>query len=390
MVNIHLVLTDDWELCGDGSGNMRRIQFDTMRQLVNLYDRFSFKGSFNVEVMQQLYHLRYGRDYPVLLELAEEWEALVKEIYARGHDVQLHVHPQWHKAHYENGQWYLNKRWSILDYAYEDVLHILTTCKQYLEALLQPLQIHYRCVAYRSGSWFLAPSEHVLPILANLGVICDMSIVRGLYFDLEMGALDYREIDEPFLPFYPQMHDARRVAASVQPIVCVPTHSVRWGPASALLNIVKKTITKAPSWSLPESLRTYLLPPNATPISGSGIAQNYYQEQWGSNTSRGDWMRKLTAFLTSRADRVSDLSALSYLEMRAIIQDIRRRANASRWPIVPVILENHTKNIGDFRPLERFCSYLSHAPDVAVITTRDLVANIRAGMYPIRRGEGTR
>jgi hypothetical protein len=34
MADIHLVLTDDWELCSDGSGNMRRIQFDTMKQLV--------------------------------------------------------------------------------------------------------------------------------------------------------------------------------------------------------------------------------------------------------------------------------------------------------------------------------------------------------------------
>lgn len=235
MASIHLVLTDDWELFGDGSGNMRRIQFDTMKQLADIYDRFGLRGTFNVEVMQQLYHLDYGQRHPDLLALAREWESLVKDIYARGHDVQLHVHPQWHQAHYEDGQWLLNPRWSILDYSYEDAFHMLETSKAYLEALLAPDYPDYQCVAFRSGSWFLAPGDHILPILSKLGIRCDMSITKGLYTQLDHGQLDYRDIDEPFLPFYPQMHDARRLADREQPIVCVPTHSMRWGIGGGML-----------------------------------------------------------------------------------------------------------------------------------------------------------
>lgn len=384
MANLHLVLTDDWELCGDGSGNMRRIQFDTMKQLVDIYDRFGLKGTFNVEVMQQLYHLRYGQTYPDLFALAQEWEALVQEVYTNGHDIQLHVHPQWHQACYENGRWHLNNRWSILDYSYEDALSIIQECKHYLEALLAPLQSDYRCVAFRSGAWFLAPSDHILPILADLGILCDMSITRGLYVNLDIGELDYREIDEPLLPFYPQMRDARRLADGVQPIVCVPTHSVQWGIGAAGLNMVKKVVQKVPASSPLDLLHTYILPPNATPIRGSDVARDYYQRQWGQNTGRVNQLSKLSAFLKSEADRVSDLSTLSYLEMRAVVRDIRRRARASGQTLVPIILENHTKNIGDFRPIERFCAYISQAQDIDVITSRHLVDNLQAGVYPIR------
>lgn len=387
MTHIHLVLTDDWELYGDGSGNMRRIQFDTMRQLVGIYDRFGLKGTFNVEVMQQLYHLRYGHQYPNLLSLAREWESLVQEIYSKGHDIQLHVHPQWDQARYENGRWHLNNRWSILDYAPADARNMLQTCKHYLETLLSPLHSDYRCVAFRSGAWFLAPGDAILPILADLGIRCDMSITRGLYINLDIGKLDYREIDEPFLPFYPQMHDARRIANGPQPITCVPTHSVRWGMGAAGFGMLKRVVQNVLPSRLAASLRPYLLPPNATSISGSDVVRDYYRQQWGHHTSCMEKLRrKISAALKSQVHRVSDLSALSYVEMRAIIRDIRRRAKASGQTIVPVVLGNHTKNIGDFRPIEQFCGYISQAPDIDVITSRDLVHHLQAGLYPIRSG----
>jgi hypothetical protein len=384
MTHIHLVLTDDWELYGDGSGNMRRIQFDTMRQLVDIYDRFGLRGTFNVEVMQQLYHLRYGQKNPDLSALAQEWEALVQEVYAKGHDIQLHVHPQWYQARYDNGRWQLNNRWSILDYPPEDARNMIQECKGYLEMLLSSLHPHYRCVAFRSGAWFLAPSDYMLPMLADFGIRCDMSITRGLYFNLDIGKLDYREIDESFLPFYPQMHDARRLADGVQPIVCVPTHSVGWGIGAACFGIVRKGLQKVLPSPLSALLHPYVFPPDAAPIRGSDVVRDYYQQQWDQRTSRVDKFRnKVSAALKSRADRVSDLSTLSYLEMRAVIRDIRRRAQASGQTTVPVVLENHTKNIGDFRPIEQFCAYISQAQDIDVITSRDLVHNLQAGLYPI-------
>lgn len=384
MANIHLVLTDDWELFGDGSGNMRRIQFDTMKQLADIYDRFGLKGTFNVEVMQQLYHLDYGRRHSGLLALACEWEVLVQDIYARGHDIQLHIHPQWHGARYEEGQWLLNPRWSILDYSYEDAFYMLETCKDYLEALLSPFHPDYQCVAFRSGSWFLAPGDHILPILSTLGIRCDMSITQGLYTQHDRGKLDYRDIEEPFLPFYPQMRDARRLADGVQPIVCVPTHSMRWGLEGACFSLVRKMAKRLPRAPLSNFWRALFLPPNATAISGGGVMEDYYRHTWGQNTGRASLMSKAAAFLKSQSDRVSDLSTLSYLEMKFVMRDIRQRVQASGASTVPVILENHTKNIGDFRPIERFCKYISQASDIEVITSCEMVKHLYCGQYPIR------
>jgi hypothetical protein len=97
-MTLSLVLLDDWELRGDGSGDMRRIQFGTMRELNRIYEDHGLRGSYNAEIMQQLHHLRFGERHPELMKLAHEWEEVVLDTYKRGHDIQLHVHPQWNGA----------------------------------------------------------------------------------------------------------------------------------------------------------------------------------------------------------------------------------------------------------------------------------------------------
>src|SRR5215471_921507 len=89
MSTIDLILADDWELRGDGSGDIRTIQFANLRTLTHLYEDVGLRGSFNPEVMQQLYHLRFAGQHPELLEVAHEWAELVRTIYQRGHDVSF-------------------------------------------------------------------------------------------------------------------------------------------------------------------------------------------------------------------------------------------------------------------------------------------------------------
>ena len=50
---IYLVFTDDWELRGNGAGDMRVMQFDTLRGLLAIYEKNGLKASINAEVMQQ-------------------------------------------------------------------------------------------------------------------------------------------------------------------------------------------------------------------------------------------------------------------------------------------------------------------------------------------------
>jgi hypothetical protein len=371
---IDLVLTDDWELRGDGSGNIRSIQFDTMRRLRDVYEQYDLRASFNVEVMQQLTHLRLADEHPKLRELANEWEAIVCETYSRGHDVQLHLHPQWSDASYVDGQWQLRGAWSILDYPIEETRTMLRGAKEYLEGLLRPINPDYRCVSFRSGSWCIAPNEHILGNLAELGIVLDMSIVNGLFYDTPHITLDYRDIDEPFLPYYPQMQDARRVASSPQPIVCIPTLTY---PASLMgfgLRLVARALERRAG--LARSVTRRFVAPRDRSIPDAGYERtDYFRREWAATPLEG---------VSSRKNKVSDLCGLSFFQMREMLRHARARARHTGMGAVPVILENHSKDVGDFAPLELFANYVAAARDVRVITLSELALNLRAGSYAIR------
>lgn len=372
MTRIALVLVDDWELRGDGSGDMRRIQFDTMRALAKIYEDEGLRGSFNAECMQQLYHLKFGAEHPELARLAEEWEQVVLDVYARGHDVQLHVHSQWDGARYEQGRWRLTGDWSILNYSREAMTRMISECRDYLEALIRRIDPAYRCLSYRSGSWAIAPNDDVLSVLAELGVVFDMSIASGIYYDNAVIRLDYRDCEEKLLPYYPRMTDARRVAAAPQPIISVPTFSFvpsRWSVLKQDFDALQKRAGRLFKRKAPA-------PGGSAPKQPEAVVDYAVWER----SLKSQLLRRLT-----KAPKIADLSALSFDMMVEMIASIRNCAAASGLGRVPIILENHTKDITDFTDMRRFARYVAAQDDLEVITLRQLGERLEAGEYPIRQ-----
>jgi hypothetical protein len=357
---------------------MRAIQFATADALASLYESHGMRGTFNVEVMQQLAHLEYGRQHPDLARLAAEWEAAVRSLLSRGHGIELHVHTQWLGAHYANGRWQLGNRWSILDFTAPEARDMIERSKTYLESVLRAVDPGYRTTTFRSGTWALAPSDHLLSILVELGIQVDISMVKGLVYDLDMVKLDYREVEQGFLPYYPNLRDARKVAASSQPIVCVPTYSLPVGRGLTALRVAELPLRRALRIFSPTLYARLLKKPSDTEVASNGYSTQASAQRWGVNrfayAIRG---------IRGEAIRIGDLSGLSYLDMRVIMRDIRRKARASGWDVVPVVLSNHTKDLGDLTPIRAFCRYVQSCPDVSVITAATLAQNIAHARYPV-------
>jgi len=47
----------------------------------------------------------------------------------------------------------------------------------------------------------------------------------------------------------------------------------------------------------------------------------------------------------------------------------------------PVELDNHTKDIGNWAPVETFAKTISEAHDLEVITLTEVANNLKAGLY---------
>lgn len=373
---IYLAFVDDWELSGNGSGSARELQFRPMRELVKIYNAHGVRGSFNAEVMQQLTFRALERDYPELKTLADEWDASVQEAYAQGHDIQLHIHPQWRNAQYEDGQWRLTSDWSILNYEEDVAFQMMSAGKSYLENLLRPIDPAYRCVSFRSGSWCIAPSPHILSLLVKLGIVFDMSIVGGVRYETKNINLDYTACDEDFLPFYPVMTDARLVSDKPEPIICVPTNHFYGSRRQVFKHHLDKALGKIKKRSRSGQAAQV----------GSRSVEAYGQE-WAQTRHASPWMRVyekgIVPYLKGK-HLISDIAQLDYALLCEMLASIRRRARNSGLSHVPIILENHTKDIRDFSDIERFVRDVSQAEDIKCLTLTELAAGLRDGKFQVR------
>lgn len=374
---IYLAFVDDWELSGNGSGDVHVLQIEPMRELVRIYNAHGVRGSFNAEVMQQLTFRKFEDAHPELKALADEWDASVQETFSLGHDIQLHIHPQWKDAEYQNGEWRLTADWSILNYEPEEAYQMMSAGKEYLENLLRPLDSNYRCVSFRSGSWCIAPSPHVLNLLVKLGIVFDMSIVGGVRYETRNINLDYTNCEEDFLPYYPVMTDARKVSDKIEPIICIPTNHFYGSRRQVFKHHFSKAWGKVKRRVSPQ--------PRAQTHTRSveAYGHEWAQTRYASPLAR-IYEKGLVPYLKGK-HLISDMAQLDYALLREMLASIRRRARMSGLSEVPVILENHTKDVQDFSPIERFIKDVAESPDIKCLTLTQLATELQNGRFQIRK-----
>lgn len=317
--------------------------------------------------------------FPVLGVLASEWESCVLEAYTRGHDVQLHVHPQWSRASYEGNRWTLDGDWNICNYSEDQIRELISRCKKYLEGLIRRVDPQYTCVAFRSGSWCAAPSSSLFPVLVSEGIRLDMSLVGGLFYDLPVCKLDYRELEEDFLPYYPNLSDARRLGSASSGIVCCPTFSF-WSRYAGLRSLLGPFLRRLPFVGKPAIER----PAASYPILNNETTPNY-KAVWGGNPSTIERLVKLVRGALVGSYFISDLAQLPPWSMDIMLEKIEEGARKNGTATTVIFLENHTKDIGSIAPLRYFCERLRRKAGVfSVITTSEAARRLAAGKYPIK------
>lgn len=360
---IYLALTHDWELRGDGSGDIEKIQFAPLRQLLEIYARFGARITILPDLMQQIRFRRLEAQHPELKLPADLWDEQVREASRQGHDVQLHLHPHWLNGRHENGGWQLGDEWSILKYDRDTAHAMIASGKQYLDNLLQPIDPAYRCVAFRAGALAAAPSQHLFESLVSLGMKLDVSIAGGVVVDNQNLQLDYRNCEETFLPYYPRLEDARRISSQREDIACVPLnhfYGSRREVTRQNLQLARQRINQPTRGSAP-------IESKSDGPSRLGLA-----------------FEKVVKPALKRKHFVSDTGRLNYPLMREMLASIRRRARDSGLANLPVVLTNHPKDLRDLPAIERFVGEVAQAGDIQFITLTEIVAKIQSGEFAVR------
>lgn len=201
-MKIALILTNDWELFGNGSGDFDRLQRKPLKELIDVVREANAKLTIFAELGQQLWGARrVGSEDRRLRAIGDCWEASLREAVLCGVDVQAHLHPAWLHGRWVNGRWDLDYgRQSTGSVDEEELVDALRAMREYLDRLLQPVNGDYKCVCYRAGGFLLEPSEMPLRALRRAGFRADSSVLLGLR---DSPYADYRRMPSEGEPWFP-------------------------------------------------------------------------------------------------------------------------------------------------------------------------------------------
>lgn len=162
--------------------------------MMSVADRFGAPLTFFVEVLELIEMESAG-----IVGVPAVKSQLVDAV-KRGHDAQLHLHPQWRKArNLGHGGWELDmSAWRIGDIDRESLASMLHSGKSWIHELLAEIP-DYRCIAFRAGGWCIQPSQIVIEELEKSGILIDSTVATGIYSATKGEWSDFRKApDKPF------------------------------------------------------------------------------------------------------------------------------------------------------------------------------------------------
>lgn len=333
-----VLIEDDWELSGNGLGNVASHQYLPSLFFMKLAMRLGIKLTFMVDVAQQLvYHQNQDKDPNIRLQkkLWDENVLLMKEY---GFDVQLHLHPQWHQSQLVKDLFYLSNKWNLGQYETEVQNQLISESINYLEQLLKPIDSSYKVIAFKGGSWGLQPSGAVLANMARNGIKIITGVRKGMY--IPQNGVDYTLLEEEFLPYYPQFSDINQVSIKSEDLVVIPLQ--QYSPdlftlAGLGVDLVKRKISKS------DSIRHYYIDKIPSEIKNLSPLLERKKFKYG--------------FRPYQTHLKIGNQPYSYLKksFRSVIKVLEKTEHKR----IPILIECHTKQYPQyFHDIEKFLTHV--------------------------------
>lgn len=199
--SIGLIFTLDYEIHGNGQGDFSSWAYFPTSHMLDIFDLYGAKLTIMAEMGHYWAMKKYEHLFSNEIHL---FESQLKNTIERGHDVQLHIHPQWSEAHFAEGRWRLDfSRNTIkkLCNNYDEAYFYLTKGKNDLENLLSPIDPNYQCKCYRAGYLQMQPSENIIKALEDAGFISDSSVQKGTVVNDSLRLLDYSHAYSRYMPW---------------------------------------------------------------------------------------------------------------------------------------------------------------------------------------------
>ena len=173
--------TIDYEIfLGKNFLSADEVLFTPTDKLLKLWKDYNINGTFFPDICSVWQHKKYG-----INNYVKVFESQMKQAVIEGHDIQLHLHPEWLSSYFSNGYWHFKEKTSSLnDLEFNNNIgdsapSLISRAKQYLEDLICSTQNEYKCFIFRAGGWLIQPGINIIPSLLEYNINVDSSVIPG-------------------------------------------------------------------------------------------------------------------------------------------------------------------------------------------------------------------
>jgi hypothetical protein len=265
---------------------------------------------------------------------ASEIRSQIIEAIRLGHDVQLHLHPQWINARWNATCWDLDyAHYQLTDFNDEQMLNMLRQGKEDLETLLRPHSQDYECLGFRAGHWNTNPSDRYLSALSAAGLKSDTSVFKWGYANNDAVTFDYRNAYSNVHAWYAEEDDINQ-PSSERRILEVPI-------ATELTRFMNM-LTPKRIWLARKYLRE----------DREILAA--VREAKGRQAKSGGFIHKFQHLFSWHPKKL-DFCKLTAREMLSMIENLMKQCENQHSPLpIPLVMIGHSKQVGAEKNLNKF------------------------------------
>lgn len=183
---MNILLTFDYELFfGEVHGTVKQCMIERTNELLAIAEKHNVKYTFFVDVGYLVAAAKYA-ELDLERALVEEQ---IQELVAKGHDVQLHIHPHWERAEWD-GQWQMNTdgAYKLSDFPQLEKEEIVRKYKETIDEL-----IGRKTFVFRAGGWCIQPFSDLKTVFKELAITHDSTVIAGDFLVTKDYAVDFRD-----------------------------------------------------------------------------------------------------------------------------------------------------------------------------------------------------
>jgi len=337
---IECIFTLDYEIYGNGTGALNELVYEPTARLLEVFEKWGARFVNYVEVSEFELIEAAGTDAASQLVNRQ-----VHEMHHAGHEIALHLHPQWYNARFERGEWVLDySEYNLCTLPQPRIAEIVDRAVKHLAYMAGEAQ--FRPISFRAGNWLFQPTETAANELSKQGLRIDSSVFKG---GLQRNAhLDYRPAmrNGYYWPFSTNVNEP--------------------DPYGSWLELPIYTEIVAP-WKMATSKRM-------------GMSQNVGggKRNGSGGTARAGLGQKLNRafdFLRPGYPLKFDFCRMTLGELTSMMDRVIALDRRDPDTLKPIVAIGHSKDLNDLPTVDAFLSYLRDK-NIHVATFENVFAKV--------------